>query len=335
MNSLQDKTIKKMYEDSFSNIVATDRFKENLIESFPNNSMKNNNYTIKKIATIAACIVFMILITNFNSIRAGILSLYERFIIKTETTYITETEDYFIDANEIITLPDNSNVIIEQCVLTNKGIDIKLSHEEDSKYEVVGCELGVNSNRQYYSFQQEMISKFNIGHICSYVYDGEKSFIAEKLIDQVSNIKINLLYIDENYDGEVLQKDIEFDLKFLKVYPVKTSNLKNEKNAQNKYFNINKITINTWYMKVEYERKLAEEEYEWLVLNLKQNDTELMVLGGEEADNKFTFYYEVPQNNEKIKIIPELLKIENNKEENLILDEGIELNLKDIFREEE
>lgn len=335
MNNLQDQTMKKIYNDALSKIEATDKLKKELIEVFEQNLSKRREiYFIRKVAAIAACILLFVIITNFSTIKAGIVSLYERFIINAESEYILETEEYIVDVNKSVQLLDGTEIIINQCVLTENGIDIKLSQESNSKFELVGCEINIESSGKSYDFQQEMFSRFNIGYICSNIYAGEKNFEIEQLLNKKSDVTMTLLYENMDDGEELFEKNVKFKIEFLKIYPIKSVILTDNKELENIYFKINKIVINSWYMKVEYEEKQAISESQWLILRLSENDKAFMLLSSEEDEGKYISYYEIPNESKNLKIVPELVDIQNQAKENINLDDGIEIKLDEIFRED-
>lgn len=277
---IQEK-IKKEYDYIAPDRDSLQKINYSVKESIENRHAKDLRVKFYRVA--AAVIIAILVAVNGNSIKAFVLNIYEKYLAALESNYEERTLDYAKDLNLTVEIGEAS-INISQYVVTNKGVDFKITQSSESNIEMVGCEL--NLEKKGY-LTQEMFVKSEGYYIASNVFEDSSWDYTEKEISGT----LEIMYMEDDSEVKSVTKDITLDLS--DIYQCQETTDKSMEIPVDEEYTITNITIGTWYMKITYEPPKGWNGDSTLMI--EQNGEQILFLGGYGDDDQVCSYYQIPE----------------------------------------
>ena len=351
------KYLEKEYCDMLSRVQPRETFEKELLTTLlelQNEGKKPKRKVRKKIirrqmyqaAVCGICCMSMILIGMMTPVSAAIQDMYQRFYQNVMKSYGNNTQNDKIAINQEAQTKNGSKIYIKDGVLTSKGMSIcyEVKEKEGDVYPAeiqLKAENGVKVSMHQTAYMPASEKKDNKKYFASFEADQ---------IDEINKLLGNkvtgsLEFLEETQEGEVKESFVNFSFNVKSIYRLKTLRLNQDwmktKKAGN--YRISKITMDVWYMRVEYDWEM-ETNQEFPAFELSdENGREYVSLGAELGESrkgklKGTIFYELPDKKSKKMIFSPIQFIEkkNGKQkEERLSGKSIQISKEDVSYESE
>ncbi len=303
--------LRQMFQNTFDPYKASDEMKNKIkdnikIQMESDKQKKHHVVRFSRVAAIAACFLLIICAVNYNSIKAGVGSLYEYFFRSVETKYDHDLKDYSIDIQKKVLLEDDCYLEIKEAAFKDHGVDFKLKLIDDAnRFELVGYEITLKEKKQVYDFYTEMFVNTGEYYLASLIFANKEMWKDFK--NKEFTFDATVLYIDRSKDdGELLEKHTTLTLTPKYIYHTKSCKMKNQKIYNDGFYKIELIELNSWYMKVICQELKNKDSNKFRFLNIATEKEDLLFLGGSncgtvedndvvETDNTAEMIYQIPE----------------------------------------
>ncbi|WP_443769878.1 hypothetical protein [Anaerostipes sp.] len=290
--------IEEEYREMLSRIKPEESFEQELLETLKQAQIQKKKPKTKvgrklfirhihQAATAMAACMCVVIIGIKTPAAATFRGFYERFCISVSQTYEKNVKADEIPINKQVNIGNKGKIYLNDAVMTSEGISIRYEVKDKGNYDdvypsevIIATEDGdrevleqenyipvsdqKNNTKYYGTFQKHTaeIQKF-IGKetSCTLVFLGEKG-------------------------GEVQEEKIKIKFMPRSMYKVKTVASNDDwvyNKKENISYRIKNITLNAWYMKVEYEWK-SQEDQDFLSFELSDEYKKQYLSLGETAD---------------------------------------------------
>lgn len=349
--------LEKEYCDMLSRVQPRETFETELLTTLleiQNEGKKPKRKVRKKIirrqmyqaAVCGICCISMILIGMMTPVSAAIQDMYQRFYQNVINSYGNNTQNDKIAIDQEAQTKNGSKIYIKDGVLTSKGMSIcyEVKEKEVDVYpgEIqLKAENGVEVSMHQTAYMPASGKKDNKKYFASFEADD---------IDEINKLLKNKVtgsmeFLEETQDGEVKESLVDFSFKAESIYPLKTLKLNQDwmKTKKAGYYRISKITMDVWYMKVEYDWK-TEANGEFPAFELSdENGKEYVSLGAEIGESqkgklKGTIFYELLDKESKKMIFSPIQYIEEKngeQKEEKLSGKSIRISKEDVSYDSE
>lgn len=293
--------IKDMFKNTFGSIDASEEFKKNIKlsveKSIDSKSKKASTFKLNyKFAAIAACFILVIFITNFSTIKAGLMNVYEYFINNIDSQYATNTKDYAVDIDREIEIEKDFSVKINQAVFLEQGMEFNYEFYGDvEKYNICGFEIDFQKGGKTYKLYPDMILKFKSGYLASSFFEDSLSNVTfNDFLQQELDLNVKLQYTQNTSNDFADLKEKQFKITLIpqKTFTPIIYKASDKAIYQDEYVKVNSIKINSCYIEVNYKVLFEYDDSEKLfLLSLSSNNEELVALGGSGDESSYNLYY--------------------------------------------
>lgn len=301
---------------------------------------------IYQAAVCGICCISMIFIGMMTPVSAAIQDMYQRFYQNAMKDYGNNTQNDKISINQEAQTKNGSKIYIKDGVLTSKGMSLcyEVKAKEGDVYpgEIqLKAENGTKVSMHQTAYMPASGKKDNKKYFVSFEADQ---------IDEIHKLRKDkivgsLEFIEETQDGEIKESFVDFSVTVKSIYPLKTLELNQDwmKTKQDGNYRISKITMDVWYMKVEYDWEMeANQEFPAFELS-DETGKEYLSLGAELGDSqngklKGTIFYELPDKESKEMIFSPVQfteKKNGEQKEEKLSGESIRIAKEDVNHESE
>lgn len=330
------KDLEKKYCDMLSQIQPREIFEQELLTTLMDIQSKRKKPKTKvrkgiirrqlyQAAACGICCIGIILIGMLTPVSAAIRDIYQRFYQNADINYGKSSVDHGIAINQQIITENGSKIYIEDGVLTDKGMSLC--------YEIKSKEKGTD----IYPGEIQLKTKDGIKiymHQTAYMpasgkADNKKYFASfetdqmddlEKLLGSKTNGSFE--FLEEKQDGEVRESLADISFTPESVYSLKTLEIRGDwiQTKKSGNYRISKITMDVWYMKVEYQwEKKGNQAFTTFELS-DEKGKKYVSLGAELEENEKdksngTIFYELPDKKSEKMIFSPVQLTENKQGE--------------------
>lgn len=308
------KQLKNEYCNMLSRIQPEKDFQQKLVENLTNiqkEEKRPETEVHRKIvkqqimrAAVFAMLFFSIIFIGVKTpVSAAIYSVYQRFFMTVPEKYEINASRYDISIEQEAVTKSGGKIWIEDAVLTDKGINLRyIVKSKGTATEIYpgdvllktkkGTEISLRQAAYMPVSSEKQAEEYYIS------YETESTGQLKKLLKE--DVICNLELLEEKGQKRVTEYSISVTFKPDRIYQQKTLNLNYKwiQGPEKEEYCISKITLDVWYMKVDYRWK-AEDPKEFMTFELSdENGREYVTLDAqlqEENQGKFkgTVYYEL------------------------------------------
>ncbi len=353
------KHLEKEYCDMLSQVQPRETFEQELLTTLMDmqNEKKKPRTKVRKCiiqrqlyqaAVCGICCISIIFIGMMTPVSAAIRDMYQRFYQNTARNYGKTIAKHEIEINQQMTTKGGSKIYIKDGVLTNKGMSIR--------YEVKIKEKGMDiypGDIQLKTKDGSKISMQQTTYMPETGKENNKKYIASFETEQMDELeellgnktKGSFGFLEENPRDEIKESSADISFTPESIYQLKTLKLDEDwvkaKKAGN--YRISKITMDVWYMKVEYQWQMKEKQKFPAFELSDEKGKEYVSLGAELEENKEgglegTIFYELPGKKSKKMIFSPVQLVENEngeQKEEKLSGKSIQVKKEDIKNENE
>lgn len=298
--------IEKEYRDMLSQIEPEENFEKDLLETLTNmQKQKEKPKTLvgRKIflrqayqAAVAgiACIS-IVLIGTMTPVSATIMNMYQRFYQSVTKTYSQNVQANEISIKKNVSIGNGSDIYIQDAVFTSNGMNIRYEVQEKGNYQEIypgeisleaedGTKILLNQETYMPISQNEKSQKYIGAYQCSNS-DKIKNLLNKKIVCKME-------FLGEQ-DHQVKEEAVQIKFTPSSIYQLKILSKQGDwvyNSKRDLCYKINKVTMDAWYMKVDYQWQ-SEKYQDFFTFELSdENKKQYVSLGAVEKEQKEKTY---------------------------------------------